>query len=95
MKLELSQSVQVANGIVFLERIERPTSNVPGNRPIYFLSFSRMDKGANSADVKESIRFDPFNSGKVYQFEHSTFSIFTNGKDDNSLLIQSIAADSK
>ncbi len=71
-KLELSKSIEILDCGLYLDRIERPSSTAPGNRPIYFLTISYILVETKSSDAKESFRFG-----------QSIFNVFANPNADN------------
>lgn len=89
--LSLHESIEIQNGAISLYHIEIPEQKLPGNRPIFYLSFLNIPSGPKNGKQKTIFKFDPFNSGKEYQFGQAKFRIFTHPDLETSLLIQSTA----
>lgn len=60
---------------ITLTRIEIPTTNVPGNRNIYYFLLDNLS-------TSETLRFDSYDSGKIQNY--SDFSFFFTSKSDNT-----------
>ncbi|MBP9779248.1 hypothetical protein KBD33_01335 [Candidatus Gracilibacteria bacterium] len=60
---------------ITLTRIEVPTTNVPGNRNIYYFLLDDLN-------TSETLRFDSYDSGKIQNY--SDFSFFFTSKSDNT-----------
>ena len=83
--LKLNSTISILPALrISLSKIDRPTTNVPGNRPLYHLIFT--DENTKNK-TNESYIFDPLNSGKTVEYGEYIFVIKTNSVDSDSLLV--------
>jgi hypothetical protein len=86
--IAINQVTIILNGSLSIERIDQPETNVPGNRPIYWVKVSFIPEGKKSGDDQTTFRFDPYDSGKSFNFGHVHFMLFVDPNDPNKLIAQ-------